>query len=69
MPIYTYRCTQCGIVDEFIMSVKKRDKKFPCEQEGCTGVMERDIDISAFRLKGGGWAKDGYSKKQKKKAD
>jgi hypothetical protein len=29
--------------------------------------MERDIDISAFRLKGDGWAKDGYSKKQKEK--
>jgi len=66
MPIYTYRCTQCGIVDEYLMLVKKRDKKFPCEQEGCTGVMERDIDISAFRLKGDGWAKDGYSKKPKK---
>ena len=69
MPLYTYKCTQCGFTDEAMMPVKKRDKKFPCEQEGCTGVMERDIDISAFRLKGDGWAKDGYSKKRKKEKE
>jgi predicted nucleic acid-binding Zn ribbon protein len=53
-----------------MIPVKKRDKKFLCEQEGCTGVMERDIDMPSFQLKGGGWYKDGYSKKkQKKKQD
>ena len=67
MPLYTYQCNQCGFTDEAMVPVKKRNKKFPCDQEGCTGVMERDIDVSAFRLKGGGWAKDGYSKKQQKK--
>jgi len=53
-----------------MLSVEKRDKKFPCEQEGCTGVMERNIDMPSFQLKGGGWYKDGYSKKkQKEKKD
>ena len=28
---------------------------------------ERIIDLAAFQLKGGGWAKDGYGKKQKPK--
>jgi len=70
MPLYTYRCSQCSFSDEFMIPVKKRDKKFLCEQEGCTGVMERDIDMPSFQLKGGGWYKDGYSKKkQKKKQD
>tara|TARA_B110000438_G_scaffold303304_1_gene364198 strand:- start:1562 stop:1777 length:216 start_codon:yes stop_codon:yes gene_type:complete len=70
MPLYTYKCNQCEFSDEVMIPVKKRDKKFPCEQEGCTGVMERDIDMPSFQLKGGGWYKDGYSKKkQKKKQD
>ena len=66
MPLYTYKCNQCEFSDEVMIPVKKRDKTFPCEQEGCTGVMERDIDIPSFQLKGGGWAKDGYGKKKPK---
>ncbi len=66
MPIYTYRCNMCGYSDEIIIDVDKRDKKFPCEQGGCTGVMERDIDAPSFQLKGNGWAKDGYSNKKQK---
>jgi predicted nucleic acid-binding Zn ribbon protein len=77
MPLYTYKCTQCDFSDEIMIPVKKRDKKFPCEQEEsfgslrnrCTGVMERDVDIPSFQLKGGGWAKDGYGKKQKVKKE
>jgi len=69
MPYYSYRCNQCGFTDEAFMDVKKRDKKWPCEQEGCTGVMEREMDAPSFKLKGGGWYKDGYSKKPKKKKE
>ena len=68
MPLYTYKCNQCEFSDEVMVSVKKRDNKFPCEQERCTGVMERDIDMSSFRLKGDGWAKDGYGKKPPKES-
>jgi len=66
MPLYTYKCNQCSFSDEVMISVKKRDKTLFCEQKGCTGVMERDIDIPSFQLKGGGWAKDGYGKKKQK---
>jgi hypothetical protein len=31
--------------------------------------MERDIDMPSFQLKGGGWAKDGYGNRQKKKEE
>ena len=66
MPIYTYRCTLCGYSDEIIQGIGKRNKPMPCVQEGCSGVMIRVLDIFSFQLKGGGWAKDGYGKKQKK---
>ena len=67
MPLYTYRCAHCGHTDEFIIDVKKRNKKFPCEQDPCTGVMQRDgTDASSFKLKGDCWYKDGYTRKPKK---
>ena len=66
MPLYSYRCNRCGYIDEAFVDVKKRDKKWPCEQEGCTGVMVRELDAPSFQLKGDGWYKDGYTKKPKK---
>ena len=45
-------------------SVKKRDKLYPCEH--CLCACDRIIDLAAFQLKGSGWYKDGYSKKQQK---
>ena len=70
MPLYSYRCSLCGNVDDIIIDTKKRDNKFPCEQEGCTGIMIRELDAPSFHLKGGGWFKDGYgSNKPKPKED
>ena len=68
MPLYTYKCTQCDFSDEGVvrmMPVKKRDKKFPCDIEGCTGIMERDVDIPSFHLKGTGWYKQVKEPKKK----
>ena len=31
--------------------------------------MERGVDAPSFQLKGDGWAKDGYGKKQKPKEE
>lgn len=70
MPLYSYRCSLCGFVDDVLIDTKKRDKKFPCEQERCTGIMIRELDAPSFHLKGGGWFKDGYgSNKPKPKED
>ena len=66
MPIYSYRCSNCDFVEEAFVDVNKRDKKWPCEQDGCTGVMEREMDAPSFSLKGGGWFKDGYGSKKPK---
>ena len=59
----------CGNVDDIIIDTKKRDKKFPCDQEGCTGIMIRELDAPSFHLKGGGWFKDGYGSKKPKEEE
>ena len=46
-------------------SVEDRDKSVACDR--CMVSSERIIDLAAFQLRGGGWYKDGYSKKPKPK--
>ena len=65
MPLYTYQCYECMNVQEVMRSVEDRDKSVACDR--CMVSSERIIDLSGFQLKGGGWAKDGYGKKQKPK--
>ena len=65
MPLYTYQCYECMNVQEVMRSVKDRDKSVACDR--CMVSSERIIDLAAFQLKGGGWAKDGYGKKLKPK--
>ena len=53
MPIYEYRCKQCGHQDSDMDSISApRTKK--CPQCG-KRAFERLISASAFHLKGGGW--------------
>jgi len=65
MPLYTYQCYECMNVQEVMRSVKDRDKSIACDR--CMVSSERIIDLAAFQLRGGGWYKDGYSKKPKQK--
>ena len=65
MPIYTYQCYECGKVQEVMRPVKTRDKSIACDH--CMCASDRIIDLAAFQLRGGGWYKDGYSKKPKQK--
>jgi len=65
MPLYTYQCYECMNVQEVMRSVKDRDKSVACDR--CLVSSERIIDLAAFQLRGGGWYKDGYSKKPKPK--
>jgi len=65
MPLYTYQCYECMNVQEVMRSVKDRDKSIACDH--CMCASDRIIDLAAFQLKGGGWAKDGYGKKPKPK--
>ena len=61
MPIYEYRCQQCG--HDFEEMQKFSDP--PVERCPECGSLEaqRKVSVSAFHLKGGGWYKDGYGSK------
>lgn len=60
MPYYVYSCTKCWNVWEERRSVVDRDGSTTCEC-GAPGTRKVVVPV-AFTLKGGGWAKDGYSK-------
>ena len=67
MPLYSYYCKQCDIIYENLRSIEQRDIKLVCP--GCNERCKRIMDVGSFRLKGGGWAEDGYEKKQKPKEE
>lgn len=57
MPLYAYRCTQCGYKFEKI-------QKFSAKQETvcpkCHGALERPLTAPAFNFKGSGWYVNDY---------
>ena len=59
MPIYEYVCESC---DQETLEVHVPVKHKPPVCELCNEDMVRLISANSFRLKGGGWEKDGYSK-------
>ena len=64
--IYEYKCTGCGFKFEESLPVDERDNPVGgvcpwCEE----GTFKRLIRNISFVLKGGGWAKDGYTKESK----
>ena len=68
MPIYNYRCTNCNIEFEKIMSLKDRyENKVLVICPSC-GSEENNIMVArtSFTLKGEGWYKDGYKSKEEK---
>ena len=67
MPLYSYYCKHCDIIYENLRSIEQRDIKLVCIK--CNERCNRIMDISSFQLKGDGWAKDGYGKKQKPKEE
>lgn len=63
MPIYVYRCGECGEDTELLASVRafKKEGAPPCSACG-SDRMKRVPAASTFILKGSGWSGDGYSK-------
>ena len=59
MPIYEYRCEQCGHVVEILQKVGARPGR-KCEK--CSGRLKKLISRTSFHLKGGGWYNEGYTK-------
>jgi putative FmdB family regulatory protein len=62
MPFYEYQCRHCGHQTEVLQKVSDPPlRKCPaCGRNGLTKLISAPI----FRLKGGGWYKDGYSSKK-----
>ena len=63
MPLYDFECEDCGYIEEILTSSAGATEIVltcpNCEKE----IMKRKIGLSSFQLKGGGWYKDGYTKK------
>ena len=60
MPIYEYRCKDCGTHFEKRQSVSDEPLKV-CEN--CQGTLEKQWSLSGFAFKGDGWYVTDYSKK------
>ena len=59
MPIYEYLCASCGYQFEEVQKFNEPPLE-ECPDCGKKSA-RRQISMSAFHLKGGGWYKDGYS--------
>ena len=60
MPIYEYRCAQCG--EQFETHQRITDDPLT-EHEGCGGSVQRLISLTSFALRGDGWYSDHYGLK------
>ena len=61
MPIYEYLCTSCGYQFEEVQKFSEPSLE-ECPDCGNNSA-QRQVSMSSFHLKGGGWYKDGYSSK------
>ena len=61
MPIYEYLCASCGYQFEEVQKFNEPTLE-ECPDCGRNSA-RRQVSMSAFHLKGGGWYKDGYSGK------
>lgn len=67
MPIYEYRCNDCGKIAEFQM---KLADPHPVDCPACGhAALKKIMSLPAFQLKGGGWYADAYDGKSNKKGD
>jgi putative FmdB family regulatory protein len=62
MPLYDYRCHQCG--ETFEVRQKFADAVFTVH-EGCGGELERLISLPAIQFKGTGWYVTDYGRNGK----
>ncbi len=60
MPMYEYKCHDCGLVFE----ARQKFSDAPLSEcRACGGGVEKLISRTAFALKGGGWYDQGYGNK------
>lgn len=67
-PIYEFSCTKCDDVTEKIVQLDSANEEEFTIVEPCTkcgnNTFQKIMSNTSFRLKGSGWAGDGYSKKE-----
>ena len=66
MPIYEYRCKDCGTHIEKRQSISEEPLK-KCEK--CGGEMEKQWSLSGFQFKGAGWYVTDYAGKKADKGE
>ncbi|HEX8370477.1 MAG TPA: zinc ribbon domain-containing protein [Pyrinomonadaceae bacterium] len=62
MPIYEYRCADCGVEMEKMQKISDAPLTV-CE--ACGGKLEKQVSRSGFQFKGSGWYVTDYSNKGK----
>lgn len=60
MPLFEYRCSSCHHLEEVL---QKHDDPAPgvCPHCGKKKTMHKEMSLTSFQLKGGGWYKDLYA--------
>ncbi len=66
MPIYEYKCQQCGLHFEKRQSVSDAPLA-TCEK--CHGKLEKQWSLSGFQFKGAGWYVTDYAGKKGEKGE
>ena len=61
MPIYEYRCNECGTHVERRQSISEAPLTI-CEK--CGGLLEKQVSLSGFQFKGAGWYVTDYAAKK-----
>ena len=82
MPLYEYKCEECGYEFEEMLHFSERDVPLntPCPNRifdrnqdpqcfDCDGKIHLKMSLGSFHLKGDGWAKDGYGKRKMSKEE
>jgi putative FmdB family regulatory protein len=60
MPIYEYKCSECGAHIEKMQKISDEPLKV-CDD--CGGRLEKQLSLSGFQFKGAGWYVTDYSRK------
>jgi putative FmdB family regulatory protein len=62
MPLYEFKCKNCGKIITKLMSVNEDSSNLLCDQ--CGGNVKKIISVSNFEIRGFNYS-NGYSKKDK----
>ena len=60
MPIYEYKCKNCGEIEE---ALQKFEDEPITTCKSCSGALKKIISQNSFQLKGSGWYVTDYAKK------